>query len=468
MFLDAILDGDSLIRDAHLSVIVEWRSARTLRQVRASSTSWKAIPLRRSGPQRRVAENGRAVSRSFTLRYPTLRNVTIRKSISPTLRRRQFVDAVRTLVTDAHVVFQRGAPLANADRQGHRLWDNRFIDSVKVQAMDASHVSLVMAVMADGAFMGRPRMYTPETETNIGMNLNQVAKVLRCADDDDRVVLISDSDPRIGRVFMYIYRPNPAKPDMSFFGDLYDEGGFSDVFHNGDPNRRLRVQLKPRENGCGDDGSGGDQETDGGRLLPHKEMLFDLPKVYVDEPAIGVPPTPPGFTIVMPSRAFAEIAEHLTGLADTLDISVFLDTSSADLTMEDEDAMIHVRHKVVFSSTYGTELTGRHELRTRRELVELDRAMDIAEDETAVITVMKPEDIDEEDLKEEQQGDKMVSGLLITLSFASRYMETFSKAASICDVVQLQMNEDSPIGVSYLGENGVLVRYFLAPKVQDD
>ena len=386
----------------------------------------------------------------------------------PLPHRRQFVDAVRTLVTDAHVIFQRQAPLANSDRQGHRLWDNRFIDSVKVQAMDASHVSLVMAVMADGAFMGRPRMYSPETETNIGLNLNQVAKVLRCADDDDRVVLLSDSDPRIGRVYLYIYRPNPSKPGQSFFEDLYDEGGFGDVFHNGDPNRRLRVRLKPRARGCADDARAGGGGADGGHLLPQKEMLFDLPKVFVDEPAIGVPPTPPGYTIVMSSRVFAEIAEHLTSVADTLDISVFLDLSSEDLAMEDEDAMIHVRHKVVFSSTYGTELIGRHELRTKRELVGLDRAMDIAEDETAIITVMKAEDVDAEDLKEEQQGDKMVSGLLITLSFASRYLETFSKAASICDVVQLHLNEESPIGVSYLGEDGVLVRYFLAPKIQDD
>ena len=199
-----------------------------------------------------------------------------------------------------------------------------------------------------------------------------------------------------------------------------------------------------------------------------KEMLFDLPKVYVDEPAIGVPPTPPGFTIVMPSRVFAEIAEHLTSVADTLDISVFLDMSSEDLSIEDDDAAIHIRHKVVFSSTYGTELMGRHELRTRQELVELERAMDIAEDETAVITVMRPEDVIEEDLRQEQEGAKMVSRLLITLSFASRYLETFSKAASICDIVQVHMDEDSPIGVSYLGEDGVHVRYFLAPKIQDD
>lgn len=382
---------------------------------------------------------------------------------------------MRTLVTDAHVIFQRQAPLENADRQGHRLWENRFIDSVKVQAMDASHVSLVLAVMSDRAFMGRPRMYAPETETNIGLNLNQVAKVLRCADDGDRVVLLSDSDPRIGRVYLYIYRPNPSKPGQSFFEDLYDEGGFGDVFHNGDPNRRLRVRLRPRAKARGDGGAGsgrasgrGSGSGDGGHLLPLKEMLFDLPKVYVDEPAIGVPPTPPGFTIVMPSRVFAEIAEHLTSVADTLDISVFLDMSSEDLSIEDDDAAIHIRHKVVFSSTYGTELMGRHELRTRQELVELERAMDIAEDETAVITVMRPEDVIEEDLRQEQEGAKMVSRLLITLSFASRYLETFSKAASICDIVQLHMNEDSPIGVSYLGEDGVHVRYFLAPKIQDD
>ena len=406
---------------------------------------------------------------------------------------RQFVEATRTLVTDAFIIFQRGTPLGTADRQGHRLWENRFVESIRVQAMDASHVSLVIAEMTDVAFMDRPRVYTPETETSIGMNLNQVAKVLRCADDNDRVVLLSDSDPRIGRVYLYVYRPHINHPEQSFFRDLYDEGSFRDVFHNGDPNRRLRVQLKRRirpesheaarpDAAVVRDGQEGSQHDDQRQkykekdeyeqMLPRKEMVFDLPKVFVDEPAIGVPPTPPGYTIVMSSQTFANIASHLTSLADTLDISVFFEQSCADLAMEDDGAIIKVRHKVVFSSSYGPDLMGRHELRTKRETVGLDKAMDMAEDETAVITVLGEGDVDEADVMEEkteeQRGEKMVSTLLTTLSFASRYLETFSKAVSICDIVQLHMNEDSPIGVSYLGKSGVQVRYFLAPKIQDE
>jgi len=181
---------------------------------------------------------------------------------------------VRELVTDAFLVFKRNSALGGGARVGRRLWERRFADTVRVQAMDASHVSLVFAEMGAKAFVGAPRMYTADTEISIGLNLNQLAKVLRCADDDDRVVLLSESEYMSGRVYVYVYRPNACV--QSFFGDLYDERPFGEMYRDGPPPREWDVLLQPKK-----------LDTD---KLPTKEMYFDLPKVFVDEPAIGVPP----------------------------------------------------------------------------------------------------------------------------------------------------------------------------------
>ena len=343
------------------------------------------------------------------------------------------------------------------------------MDLVKIQAMDASHVSLVKAEMDTSAFISRPRVYSPETETSIGINLNQLAKALRCADPDDRVVLLSDSDPRVGRVYVYIYRPNPRCPGQSFFEHLYDEGTFADCFHNGDPNRRLRVRLTKR-----------DVPVD---MLPMKETVLDLPKVFVDEPAIGVPPSPPGYTIRIPSRVFRDVTTHLTSLADTLDISVFLEQGDEVYNEENEkhdmEPVVKVRHKVVFSSMYEADLGGRHELRSRLKWMGVDDALDLLEGvDGPEICVrgsrrcgsddMHDTDSDTDTESVEEPGEKLRPQLLITQSYASRYLETFAAAAGISGTVLLHMSEDSPIQVRYERKrDGLRMVYYLAPKIDE-
>jgi len=309
------------------------------------------------------------------------------------------------------------------------------------------------------------RVYTPDTETSIGVNLNQLAKALRCADDGDRVVLLSDSDPRVGRIYIYIYRPNSSCPeDQSFFKHLYDEGSFMDCFHNGDPNRRLRVRLKKR-----------DVPAD---QLPTKEMVFDLPKVFVDEPAIGVPPTPPGYTMRIPSKVFRDITSHLMTLADTLDISLFLEQTPNldnldDLPDVDPDLAIKIRHKVVFSSTYDVDYNGRHELRSKLRWAGIEKVLDLTEgaSDDAICVAGAELGRDESDDSDDEACDiepeeKPTPLLLITQSFAARYLSTFAAAEEINGVVELYMNEDAPIQVRYV-QDGLKMVYFLAPKIDE-
>jgi len=56
----------------------------------------------------------------------------------------------------------------------------------------------------------------------------------------------------------------------------------------------------------------------------------------------------------------------------------------------------------------------------------------------------------------------------ITQVFALRYLNQFSKATSLCDSVSLMMNEEVPLVVEYKIEDLGVLRFFLAPKIEDD
>jgi len=56
----------------------------------------------------------------------------------------------------------------------------------------------------------------------------------------------------------------------------------------------------------------------------------------------------------------------------------------------------------------------------------------------------------------------------VTLTFALRYLNFFAKAASVADKVSLSLTNGSPIVVEYQVEDKGHIRYFLAPKIDDE
>lgn len=71
-------------------------------------------------------------------------------------------------------------------------------------------------------------------------------------------------------------------------------------------------------------------------------------------------------------------------------------------------------------------------------------------------------------------SDKPDEGVYITcdatveLTFALRYLNFFCKATPLSPVVSLSMSEDVPLVVEYPLEGMGHVRYFLAPKIDDE
>jgi len=56
----------------------------------------------------------------------------------------------------------------------------------------------------------------------------------------------------------------------------------------------------------------------------------------------------------------------------------------------------------------------------------------------------------------------------VSLTFACRYLNAFTKATSLSPQVQLSMSANTPLVVEYRIPDLGHIRYYLAPKIEDD
>ena len=77
-------------------------------------------------------------------------------------------------------------------------------------------------------------------------------------------------------------------------------------------------------------------------------------------------------------------------------------------------------------------------------------------------------------LRQEQNVDKKEDAITIemqepvSLTFALRYLNSFAKATPLSDKVTLSMSKEAPIEVNYAIADMGSVKYYLAPKIDED
>jgi proliferating cell nuclear antigen len=158
-------------------------------------------------------------------------------SISKASILKKVIEAIRELVTDVNIELNN--------------------DGISLQAMDASHVALVSFLLKREKF----EEYQCEGAQVIGINISNLAKVLKCADNDDRVTLKAD--------------PNSQKLTLIFEG-RQDE----------------------------------------------KISQFNLNLLAMDNEQLGIPDHDYPAVINMRSDEFSRVCRELSQLSDTLAISV--------------------------------------------------------------------------------------------------------------------------------------------------
>eukprot|EP00667_Euglena_gracilis_P022088 EG_transcript_24437 len=145
---------------------------------------------------------------------------------------------------------------------------------------------------------------------------------------------------------------------------------------------------------------------------------FQLKLMAIDAESLGIPDQEYKAVVNMSSGEFMRICRDLSMLGDTVSISV---------------------------SKEGVKFSASGDIGAGNILVKQQKSAD-KESESTTIELQEP----------------------ISMNFALRYLTTFSKATSLSDRVKLSMGKDIPVSVEYaIGDMGY-IRYYLAPKVDDE
>ncbi|KAH9626607.1 hypothetical protein KSS87_005458 [Heliosperma pusillum] len=222
-----------------------------------------------------------------------------------------------------------------------------------LQAMDSSHVALVALLLRAEGF----EHYRCDRNISMGMNLVNMAKMLKCAGNDDIITLKAD------------------------------DGSDTITFMFESPNQ--------------------DKISD-----------FEMKLMDIDSEHLGIPEAEYHAIVRMPSAEFAKICRDLSSFGDTVVISVS-------------------KEGVKFS-TSGDTGVGNIVLKQNT-------------------TVDKPEEATIIEMNEP-----------VSLTFALRYMNSFTKATPLSNTVTISLSSELPVVVEYkIAEMGY-IRFYLAPKIEED
>ncbi|XP_064458525.1 proliferating cell nuclear antigen-like [Ornithodoros turicata] len=152
---------------------------------------------------------------------------------------------------------------------------------------------------------------------------------------------------------------------------------------------------------------------------PNQEKVsdYEMKLMNIDTEHLGIPETDYSVVVKMPSGEFQRICRDLSQIGDSVRITC-------------------TKEGVKFSTT-GDLGTGN---------VKLSQTANVDKEEEAVIIEMQE---------------------AVSLTFALRYLNSFTKASPLCEQVQLSMSADVPLVVEYKIDDMGYVRYYLAPKIED-
>eukprot|EP00994_Dinema_validum_P000208 NODE_1037_length_1137_cov_145.882353_g792_i0.p1 GENE.NODE_1037_length_1137_cov_145.882353_g792_i0~~NODE_1037_length_1137_cov_145.882353_g792_i0.p1 ORF type:complete len:263 (+),score=71.77 NODE_1037_length_1137_cov_145.882353_g792_i0:58-846(+) len=145
---------------------------------------------------------------------------------------------------------------------------------------------------------------------------------------------------------------------------------------------------------------------------------FQLKLMAIDAESLGIPEQEYKAVVTMSSAEFQRICRDLSMLGDTVNISV---------TKE------------------GVKFAAQGDIGAGNILVRQQKSAD-KEDENTTIELQEP----------------------VSLNFALRYLTTFSKATGLSEKVKLSMAKDVPLVVEYSISEMGYIRYYLAPKIDDE
>ena len=169
---------------------------------------------------------------------------------------------------------------------------------------------------------------------------------------------------------------------------------------------------------------------------PNQEKVsdYEMKLMNLDQEHLGIPETDYAAVIKMPAAEFQRVVRNIWVMYFFITISLQV----RDLSQFGESVVISCTKEGVKFSAAGDIGVGNIKL---AQTANVDK-----EEEAVTIEMQEP----------------------VTLTFACRYLNMFTKASCLAPQVSLSMSPDVPLVVEYnIGEIGH-IRYYLAPKIEDD
>ncbi|KAG6500923.1 hypothetical protein ZIOFF_040785 [Zingiber officinale] len=333
---------------------------------------------------------------------------------------KKVLEAIKELVTDANF---------DCSATGFSL-----------QAMDSSHVALVALLLRSEGF----EHYRCDRNLSMGMNLGNVSKMLRCAGSDD-IITIKADDGSDTVTFMFEspkYIRLKLKAHEAFSSDATLASAVINLLplviiftahfydHTALQNVQAYLQFEADE-ACPDITLASVMKipllmkislkfATFGDYVHYQDKIadFEMKLMDIDSEHLGIPDAEYQAIVKMPSGEFARICKDLSSIGDTVIISV-------------------TKEGVKFSTA--------GDIGTANIVCRQNKTVDKPEEAT-IIEMQEP----------------------VSLTFALRYLNSFTKATPLSETVSISLSSDLPVVVEYKIADMGYVRYYLAPKIEED
>lgn len=247
--------------------------------------------------------------------------------------------------------------------------------------------------------------YTCERNCVLGLNLASLSKILKCSESDDSITIRHQND--------------------TDFITL--------VFDSPDGSKTSEYQMKLME---------------------------------IESESMGIPELDYRAKVQLPSAEFAKICRDMNIFGDTVAINVTKEgvRFRAQGDIGEGSAFFKSTMSVDARRTAKEERVKEEKgVKAERTNIKAEREVD-EDDEPLIPPPVKKQKTDEPRLTE---GVIVEMNEPVTLSFALRYLNTFSKGSSLSERVNLKLAKDNPCQVEFQIDELGFLRYYLAPKVDD-
>lgn len=196
----------------------------------------------------------------------------------------------------------------------------------------------------------------------------------------------------------------------------------------------------------------------------------------IDQEQLGIPDTEYSAVIKMPSSEFQRICRDLAAIGDTVTISATKD--GVKFSVNGDIGAGDITIKGLINTAPPKKEKGNEENGNVKVKSEQDAETQMEEDEDEDMKNAPQENNESNNDvpvgNVDDDAENMDDSVLITLeetvqqTFSLRYLNNFTKATGLSPKVTLSMGPDVPLEVDYrIGDFGSL-RYYLAPKIDDE